>query len=284
MVSFPPTPLRSLSPEALGRFFADFPLALLHRENANWRYAEQHSQQGPLVEQRQGRGPYRHVLLTAPHGGTHLRDLLRKPADQYTASLVQVMGGRLDAPFVVWFGRDYPDPVFSRPDPEPVRLREALVIPMLSAKVVLDVHGMKDSHGPDICIGMGPAPGVYEKELAARLEQLGKTFGFDVSRNTPFRGDRSTSITSLAQSMGIVALQLEIAHRLRDPVKNPEGVVRLAGWIAGAVELSRQVGAMAVPDPPSSSAKLPPGKQGKGASWWKRAWRRREPAPDGRYI
>ena len=184
------------------------------------------------------------VLLTAPHGGNQLRDGVVKAADQYTAALALLLAELTGAAALVCIGGPYPDPAWPAPagaEGPALEVAQQFSSATLGRKVVLDLHGMRNDHGPDICLGLGASPSRRELLLAGRLVRLGKRLGLSVTVNSPFRGDRATSVTSLAQLSGVTALQIEIARRLRDPRQDPARVGTLVAFLCGTVRLSAQL-------------------------------------------
>ncbi|WP_084078315.1 hypothetical protein [Demequina sp. NBRC 110057] len=153
------------------------------------------------------------VVLTAPHATKHYRAGGLKQADLHTGSLTMLAGEVAHVSTVVvtrarheWETWDERDDEFTR------HLREL----RHPARMVVDMHGMADHHGPDFCLGTGPQPGALEEMavdiLRAELEP------FDVAVDSPFDASPHYTVTSLAQQhLGLAGLQIEVAARWRSP-------------------------------------------------------------------
>lgn len=153
------------------------------------------------------------VVLTAPHGTRHYRRGAMKRADMHTASLALLAGELADVSTVVsararsaWETWDQRDDEFAQ------RLRELRA----PARMLVDIHGMGDHHGPDFCLGTGPRPGRLEGLAVEVLRS--ELDGFDVAVDAPFDARPHYTVTSLAQRhLGLAGLQIEVAARWRSP-------------------------------------------------------------------
>ncbi len=84
------------------------------------------------------------------------------------------------------------------------------------ARMVVDIHGMGDHHGPDFCLGTGPRPGALEEAAVEILRA--ELAPFEVAVDSPFDARPHYTVTSLAQRhLGIAGLQIEVAARWRSP-------------------------------------------------------------------
>lgn len=198
---------------------------------AGWLYAEDRRAQGryagagtDTLGVRRGRCG---ALVTAPHAVAHWRDGARKPADMGTGFLADVLAQLLDADVVVAEGEQSRDGNY---DPDGV-FKAALA--GFTPRLVLDVHGMADRHGPDVCLGLGGLPRAAEP-LAEVFAGALRSAGFVVSVNVPFAATGDHTVTSTFQRRGIAALQLEVAARNRRPHGDLVTVMRLAESLAGA--------------------------------------------------
>ncbi|SEI85013.1 hypothetical protein [Demequina mangrovi] len=153
------------------------------------------------------------VVLTAPHGTRHYRAGAMKQADLHTGSLTLLAGevaqvstvvsARARAAWSTWVERDDAFVRHLRDLDEPARM-------------ILDIHGMGDHHGPDFCLGTGPRPGALEDAAVDILRD--ELDGFDVAVDSPFDARPHYTVTSLAQRhLGLAALQIEVAARWRSP-------------------------------------------------------------------
>ncbi|WP_062293217.1 hypothetical protein [Demequina phytophila] len=153
------------------------------------------------------------VVLTAPHGTRHYRAGAMKAADLHTGSLTLLAGEVANVSTVVsagaraeWDTWDERDDAFAR------HLRD-LRDP---ARMLIDIHGMGDHHGPDFCLGTGPRPGPLEA-LAVEILRT-ELEPFEVAVDAPFDARPHYTVTSLAQRhLGLAGLQIEVAARWRSP-------------------------------------------------------------------
>ncbi|WP_062526997.1 hypothetical protein [Demequina rhizosphaerae] len=153
------------------------------------------------------------VILTAPHGTKHYRAGAMKSADLHTGSLALLAGEVANVSAVVsagartaWETWDERDDAFAR------HLRD---LPE-HARMLIDIHGMGDHHGPDFCLGTGPHPGPLES-LAVDILRA-ELDGFEVAVDSPFDARPHYTVTSLAQRhLGMAGLQIEVAARWRSP-------------------------------------------------------------------
>ncbi len=193
-----------------------------------WQHWAELTPDGAL-RHREGSLP---VLLTAPHATVHRREGARKAADLRTGSLVELLSERTGAGFLATTSSHPFDANWDAPaTPFHDRLMELLAADTL----VIDVHGMSDSHGSDICIALGPEPGTRAHTAANRFAAAAKRAGFRVTVNTPFDASRSTTITSYIQSHGGDAFEIEIARRFREPDRYPEAAERLVEWLTDCI-------------------------------------------------
>lgn len=155
------------------------------------------------------------VLITAPHAVNHHRpDGTAKVADLATGSLAEIVAeatghsvltaSRRVEPWAAWNERDDP---FGR--------ALATQLTRSDLGLVVDLHGMSDEHGVDLCIGLGPQPGDAESIIAEALQR--EFAELTVVRNAPFPARATSTITAHVQGRGLSAVQLEIARRWRRP-------------------------------------------------------------------
>jgi hypothetical protein len=165
-----------------------------------------------------------HLILTAPHSLNHFRGERFKLADRWTGGLCQILGSSLRVTTLIPIGRISSwDTWESRNDAFKVTLDKAVT----SGSLVVDLHGMSDTYGIDVCIGTGHDPRSLTKQAATMLAQ--ELPNYRVSMNDPFTATPSFAVVSYVQGrLNANALQLEIAARLRNPVENPEQAGRFA--------------------------------------------------------
>ena len=153
------------------------------------------------------------VVLTAPHATPHHRAGAMKAADLHTGSLTLLAGEVAQVSAVVSAGASAAWNTWDERDDEFTRhLRD---LPGRT-RMLLDIHGMGDHHGPDFCLGTGPEPGPLELRTAQILRE--ELEGFEVAVDSPFSARAHYTVTSLAQRhLGLAGLQIEIAARWRSP-------------------------------------------------------------------
>jgi hypothetical protein len=162
------------------------------------------------IDQRYADGP---LLLCAAHSLNHYRDGNVKLADRWTGSAVEILASSTQSGYIIPTGKivDW-ESWDKRSDP----FKLAIDARAIAGTFVLDFHGMSNTHGVDLCVGLGPAPGAVATRFADHLTlQLDD---YKVSLNTPFSAEPSFTVTAYVQQHTKAdAVQLEIAARLRDP-------------------------------------------------------------------
>lgn len=158
------------------------------------------------------------LLLTAPHSLHHFRHGRKKSADRYTGSYAELLHAALDARAVIPTG-----PIGSwdtwedRDDP----FRHALDRLCTPSTLVVDLHGMSDSHGVDVCLGLGPAPSTASEDVAHHLAEDLRPYR--VSIGTPFSATPHYTVTAYVQTRTPAdAIQIEMAANIRNPAQDPE--------------------------------------------------------------
>lgn len=191
---------------------------------ALWADLDRHYSDDGLVDGWRGRAG--DVVLSAPHAVTHQREGQAKKKDLWTGSLVESVAERTSCGFLATVGQQSGDPNWDHD--HPYRQRLAAI-----SEIVLDVHGMRDDHGVDVCIGRGEDPSPFEIELAERLVRLAESHGLRAQLDDPFPASPRT-ITHWLRGQGVPCLQLELAYSLRDSY--PE---RTAAFLAEAAQLAK---------------------------------------------
>ncbi|WP_062517206.1 hypothetical protein [Demequina gelatinilytica] len=154
-----------------------------------------------------------HVVLTAPHGTRHYRAGAMKQADLHTASLTLLAGEVSQVSTVVSAGARAEWETWDERDDEFSRHLRDLGDP---ARMLIDIHGMGDHHGPDFCLGTGPRPGALEEAAVEILRA--ELAPFAVAVDSPFDASPHYTVTSLAQRhLDLAGLQIEVAARWRSP-------------------------------------------------------------------
>lgn len=170
------------------------------------------------------------VALSAPHAVNVLRNGALKFADLHTGGLCAALAKRCDVSSVVR----------SRTTEEPTgwaerddQFAEGLLGLLDEAEVVLDLHGMSDDHGVDICLGRGTAPSPEHDELIDLFHDHFR--GLRISVDEPFSGRPAHTVMSLLASRGQLGLQVEIARHWRDPADLPESAAVLIEGLAAVI-------------------------------------------------
>jgi hypothetical protein len=175
-----------------------------------------------LVEGRSG------VLLTAGHSVEHVRGGSRKPPDLRTGGLAELVAARSGAGVLTVVGAGPGDPNRDARHPFKLALRGLAA----THAIVLDLHGMRDDHGIDVCVGSGRAD---DAALAETCRASAEAAGMRVAVNEPFSASRASTIASTAQRHGCRAAQLELAAARRDLAGRPDDAGALAAWLVGLV-------------------------------------------------
>jgi hypothetical protein len=172
------------------------------------------------------------VAITAPHAVGHFRDGVRKRADRFTGSLAEVLAAASGSSALVLAGSGPGDANWDESHP----LKDALLGLLPNHGVIVDLHGMRDSHGSDVCVGRGRLPDSSgSAAVADAVLACCRAAGLIVSVDRPFDARRPQTVTSFAQAHGAAAAQVEIAARLRSPHAEPEAARRLLGALLAAI-------------------------------------------------
>lgn len=177
------------------------------------------------------------VLLTAPHAvRTVTAAGETKVADYSTGALVRAVGEASGGACLVAHS---PWPGNANVDPFESCVFKQRMVGLLAGGLtsVLDVHGMRNDHGADVCVGThvdGPSA------LADYVSDVLGEHGLRCRHNDPFGARSPHTVTATALRSGAHAVQLEIATRWREPVARPDEAARLYGAL---VELTRGVAA-----------------------------------------
>jgi hypothetical protein len=170
------------------------------------------------------------VVVTAPHAVPHLRasdPRHVKGADLGTGEIATAAAHRHGYAAAVaarpWLGNANSDPLgrceFKRH-----------VLGLLhtgEASAVVDLHGMSDRHGVDICVGSGGGGGlafVVSEVLAS---------SFSVSVDVPFAAAGEGTVTRTVRAAGFPAVQLELSAAVR--AGRREDLIREIGRVGAAL-------------------------------------------------
>lgn len=182
------------------------------------------------------------VLVSAPHAVRHPRNGRLKLHEKFTGSLAMLMHHLTGCSAIFAVRTDSSDPNL---DPvSPYKDELARLITAQPVAMVLDLHGMKDFYAMDIdlgtmndtsLLGRGDLVGIFKTTL--EKHGIGR-----VEVNKRFRGDLSVSITRYAsQTLGVPAIQVEIARRWRDPRQDPNKFNTLVAALAEYIQTLGEV-------------------------------------------
>lgn len=157
----------------------------------------------------------RRLLFTAPHAVTHMRDGTTKRADRGTGGLAELLAELTGSAAVASCGEIHGDPNWDQLEESP--FKQHLARMLKPDFVVIDLHGMRDDYNTDVNLGTGLLPDTRCSELTIRLQHSFEESGFKVTTNYPFDAAKPETITSFAQNLNVVSVQIELAARLRVP-------------------------------------------------------------------
>lgn len=172
-----------------------------------------------------------YFLLTAPHATNRWQDGRRKFADQYTGSIVQLLGTTAGQS---WLATDGVASDWTYWDERTDPFKAALDTLLDEGKYLVNVVGVSARYGVDLYVGLGNDPREEELEMAEMIED---TFGdFNVVTGGQFNAVSPKSVRTYARSSGSGGIQLELAPSMRDPLEHPdtagEFVLRLSELLA----------------------------------------------------
>ena len=154
------------------------------------------------------------VLFTAPHAVRHLTASLPvcvKGSDVGTKELAlaaaELYGCAAMATSSPWQGNANADHIESC-------VFKGEVLRLLRSNVVagvIDIHGMKDDHGIDVCVGSGGG----SPALACAVSDLLASTGLVVAVDEPFSASRPGTVTRTVLEAGFPAVQIEISSSVR---------------------------------------------------------------------
>lgn len=171
------------------------------------------------------------ILFSAPHAVAHIREGLLKRADLGTGGLAVALSHVTGGYALAQAGLATRDASWYANTP----FRERLDQVSVHADTVIDLHGMKDEYGVDVCIGAGRYSVSSLDLLAVTIEVLTDA-GVSISINDPYDARRENSVTSYCQRQGLQALQLELSRTTRKQ-DSPQA----AAFAAAMVELAAQM-------------------------------------------
>jgi len=168
------------------------------------------------IEIGQANDSSRKILFCAPHAFNHFRYNKIKVADIFTGSLCQVLAKATGQSGIV----------STCPDNNPdymgfgYKYLHQIERAVSNKLLIVDLHGMSNKYGLDVCIGVGANPSIRVNQLVKCL--MNDLVDYRVSINEPFAALAEYTITNFVQTKLLGdAVQIEIASKLRDPTNNP---------------------------------------------------------------
>lgn len=171
------------------------------------------------------------VLISAPHAVNHHRFGASKRADRRTGGLAEVVGEATGAGVLTAAGRVSEWGSWEERTDGFVRIlrREAL-----RRTLILDLHGMGDRHGTDVCIGTGGESGPALRRAVGCLDR--QFAGYRVSIDDPFDGSQWYTVLQYGRELGIAVIQLELSASLRDPRGNAAAAADVVARLSRTIE------------------------------------------------
>jgi hypothetical protein len=155
------------------------------------------------------------LIFSAPHSVNHRRDGKTKLADRGTGALAEYLADTLGGLALTIDGANLEDPNW---DTRIGPFKHRLALLATPGSMIIDLHGMSDSHGMGVCIGLGPSPADLEHRLVDSLTLNLRSYGISYEVNTPFDATPPGTVTRFVQRSGFHALQLELAASYRLPL------------------------------------------------------------------
>lgn len=155
------------------------------------------------------------LMFCAPHALNHYRGNKLKVADIFTGSLCQLLAEQSNQPGLISIAPMNDDGFRSFGDDYINHIKEKTRL----GAMIIDIHGMSNAHGCDICIGTGPNPSARVNNLAKKL--VNNLNEYKVSINYPFNATADYTMTNFVQTnLKGDGIQIEISSKLRRPDLN----------------------------------------------------------------
>jgi hypothetical protein len=148
------------------------------------------------------------ILFSAPHEVTHIRDGAEKIAEGGTGGLAFALARYTNGCGIATASRQAGDPNWDMGNPYIARAQA-----LAQAGPAVDLHMMRP-RGVDLCIGLGPFPGLASGLWQVLVEEAVGA-GLRVSLNWPFTGNPRT-VTGQLQQRGLRAIQVELSWECFD--------------------------------------------------------------------
>jgi len=159
----------------------------------------------------------RQLVISAAHATPHTRWGRLKAADSKTDAIALHLGQILGGVTILPLLPQDDDPNF---DIAETGLYKSTLASLLNEEsVLIDIHGMRDGFGSDLCIGTGgiqPIP----TDLISLCDSLISCFaqvGMSAKIDYPFAASQSGTIAAFGRSRCRISLQLELSVASRNP-------------------------------------------------------------------
>lgn len=170
------------------------------------------------------------MVLTAPHAVEHEREGWVKKADKGTGGLAECLALALDCYSLTVVGAPARDANVN--GSAPLRAALSALCDAIGVQVtVVDLHGMSDDHGVDVCIARGAAPSPGVHKLVSRAHTTAVESGLSCAVDHPFSAGTNDHLVSALQSQGHDAVAFEIAARFREPYFQPDDSLAFMAWL-----------------------------------------------------
>ena len=162
----------------------------------------------PIVRFKYGPTP---LLISAPHETPQTRRHQYKAAEPMTGPLAIILAQALSATVMIPVVIQKDDPNYDSFNQSDYKQQLADII--ADYKLLVDLHGMSDHWGGDICVGV--ADGQVSKTASRVIACLKKHLKTTI--NQPFSSAYPNTIAAFGRRRGCQSLQLELAAHLRQP-------------------------------------------------------------------
>lgn len=168
------------------------------------------------------------LLISSPHAVNHHRYSDIKVADDLTGAISLAASARTRAAGIIMskFATSKFSEFGAVDTPYAVAIHEN---GPSEYKMLLDVHGMMDKYGPDICFGTGPD---QPESFQWAMDLFNILFPeMKASFNTPFSAMAPYTVTTWAANAGMHALQIELSDNFRARLVSGELMPRFLEWV-----------------------------------------------------
>lgn len=159
----------------------------------------------------------RPIVISASHATPHVRHGREKAAESKTGAIALHLGQILGGVTIIPLLPQNDDPNFDLIESGPYK---TILMSLLSQETVLiDIHGMKDRSGADLCIGTGglkPTPEVLKPICDSLVSSFGQV-GMTATIDDPFDASHPGTIAAFGRSRCLASIQIELSVSSRVP-------------------------------------------------------------------